>query len=90
MVDRDDADDSGIGDRDHCSLAKVCSQRERQSTSCMKDLIGRRSKSFPGAKDVAVEEAVVGRVDADTCCAIGEWDSSSGINCSPAKARGRF
>lgn len=33
--------------------------RERLSTSCTKDLIGRSSESFTGSKEVAVEEVVL-------------------------------
>lgn len=71
--------------------------RERLSTSCTKDLIGRRSESFPGSKEVAavevavveVVEAVDG-VDVDVCCAIDGMDSEIGDNCSLPKARGCF
>jgi len=66
--------------------------RERLSTSCTKDLIGRSSESFQvtGSKEVAVVEVVevvevVDRVDVDVfvCCAMDKVDSD---NCSLAKA----
>lgn len=74
--------------------------RERLSTSCTKDLIGRRSESFPGSKEVAVVEVVevvdevveaVDEVDeVDVCCAIDGMDSEIGDKCSLPKARGCF
>ena len=67
--------------------------RERLSTSCTKDLIGRRSESFTGSKEVTVVEVVEVvdvldevDVDIDMCCAMG----GIGDNCSLAKARGCF
>ena len=66
--------------------------RERLSTSCTKDLIGRRSESFPGSKEVAVVKVVdeVEEIDVNVCCAMGGMDSEIGDNCSLAKARGCF
>jgi hypothetical protein len=46
--------------------------RERLSTSCTKDLIGRSSESFTGSKDEAVVEEVeeVEAVDKDVCASV--------------------
>jgi hypothetical protein len=65
--------------------------RERLSTSCTKDLIGRSSESFIGSKEVAVVEEVeeveaVDEVDVD----VDVTDSGIGDSCSLAKARGCF
>ena len=75
--------------------------RERLSTSCTKDLIGRRSESFPGSKEAAVEVVVVVEEeelvkavdnvdDDDVCCAMDGVDWGIGDNCSPPKTRGCF
>ena len=65
--------------------------RERLSTSCTKDLIGRRSESFPGSKEVAGVEVVgaVDEFDVDVCCT-DKMDSEIGDDCSLPKARGCF
>jgi hypothetical protein len=68
--------------------------RERLSTSCTKDLIGRSSESFIGSKEVAVVEEVeeveeveaVDEVDVD----VDVTDSGIGDSCSLAKARECF
>ena len=73
--------------------------RERLSTSCTNDLIGRSSESFTGSKEVAVVEVVEAVVEVEAVEAVEEVDKvnvgvccamDSGDNCSLAKARGCF